>query len=107
MTIILPLMIGISSSARLTFSALICAAALLLPFAAGPAAAAEEQQGAGNEPQAVIENAGSGGCQARGTLYPQGAIIDLKALKGIQSLSVTPVLFACEDGVWISLSAQE
>jgi hypothetical protein len=39
--------------------------------------------------------------------YPEGAVIDLKALKGVQSLSVTPVLFVCRDGAWVGVSAEK
>lgn len=53
------------------------------------------------------ENGHSEGCWARGVWYPEGAIIDLKALKGVQSLSVTPVLFVCRDGTWVSVSAEK
>ena len=53
------------------------------------------------------ESGQSAGCWARGVWYAEGAVIDLKALKGVQSLSVTPVHFVCRDGAWVSVSAEK
>jgi hypothetical protein len=62
---------------------------------------------AGQNGKDAGENGHSDGCWARGVRYPEGAVIDLKVLKGVQSLSVTPVLFVCRDGVWVSVSAEK
>ncbi|MDP2621195.1 MAG: hypothetical protein Q8P46_13660 [Hyphomicrobiales bacterium] len=74
-------------------------AALLLPLRPVPASAGEERQAAG-------KNEHPDGCWAGGAWYPEGAIIDLKTLTGVQSLSVTPVIFSCKNGVWVSVSAK-
>ena len=72
-----------------------------------PRAAGKNGILAGQNKKDAGETGHSGGCRARGVRYPQGAVIDLKALKGVQSLSVTPVLFVCRDGVWVSVSAEK
>jgi hypothetical protein len=75
------------------------AAAAVSPLHPSRASAGEERQEAGKKEH-------SAGCLAGSAWYPEGAVIDLKTLKGVQSLSVTPVLFVCKDGVWVSVSAK-
>ena len=45
----------------------------------------------------------AGGCMAGSKHYPEGAVIDLQVLKGIQSLSVTPALYQCRNGQWVNV----
>jgi hypothetical protein len=102
---------------RPTVLAAICACLLAL-FAPSPGNACNSPANDPQEPgkngilagqngKDAGENGHSDGCRARGAWYPEGAVIDLKALKGVQSLSVTPVLFVCRDGAWVGVSAEK
>jgi len=85
-------------------AAWICAAGLLVIGSTPGAAAMGDGIGLGNgrDQQGAGEKEQKSGCWARGKWYREGAIIDLQALKGVHSLSVTPVLFACKNGTWVS-----
>lgn len=67
-------------------------------------AAGPEVGGTGGDHRREASDKRKPGCHARNRWYPEGAIIDLQQLKGVQSLSVTPVLFVCRNGRWINAS---